>query len=162
MSIRTPSSSGRQSPSSPDSLSSLGLELDPSTLSLLDDFLTSRADGERRFNELEEAARAYDSGEESENEEGKTKQKMMSVDEYRLAFGEDWQLSQFWLVSACVLCFHILISVRDAVRRSARACISENLHPRVNHRVLVLSNGICRVPTPRSDFIKKTGLVKKL
>lgn len=72
--------------------------LDVSTLALLDSFFASKAEEERRFNELsvEQAAAKVaglallaDAAEDLETP-------MMSVDEYRLAFGEDWQLSQFW------------------------------------------------------------------
>lgn len=87
-------------PGSPRSVASSEISdtipvLDPSTLSALDSFLTNKADEEHRFQELEQqaserlASLASDGGEEDKP--------MMSVDEYRRAFGEDWQLSQFWL-----------------------------------------------------------------
>jgi hypothetical protein len=89
--------SPRSTFSSLSGLSSSPPKLDPSTLALLDSFLLSKAEEERRFTELSEqaAARVASLALEMETDEGADKQ-MMSVDEYRLAFGEDWQLSQFW------------------------------------------------------------------
>jgi hypothetical protein len=63
----------------------LELRLDPSTLLLLDNFLAEKASAERFFHELEDQAF-------SETQE----KKRISVDEFRTAFAEDWQLSQFW------------------------------------------------------------------
>lgn len=89
---------------STSTLSSSPPKLDTNTLALLDSFLSSKAEEERRFNELAEQAAArvaklaldLDIDAEVEDEEGEDVKPMMSVDEYRLAFGEDWQLSQFW------------------------------------------------------------------
>lgn len=97
-----------RSPPSPlstaSTLSSSPPTLDASTLALLDSFIASKTEEERRFNELAEQAAARVAGlaldfddEDSESPE-KPDKKMLSVDEYRLAFGEDWQLSQFWCV----------------------------------------------------------------
>ncbi|KIY69124.1 hypothetical protein CYLTODRAFT_242898 [Cylindrobasidium torrendii FP15055 ss-10] len=69
---------------SPASDTSDSLQLDPSTLALLDSFLASKSDAQQRYAELEQAANGHE------------EKPMMSVDEYRAAFGEDWQLSQFW------------------------------------------------------------------
>lgn len=68
--------------------------LDPSTLALLDSFLSSKAEEEKRFNDLAEQAAARVAS--LALNLGEDDPPMMSVDEYRLAFGEDWQLSQFW------------------------------------------------------------------
>lgn len=80
-------SSMSRSPSPSSSRSSSPLCLDPSTLALLDSFLSSKAEEEERFAELS-----------ASNADGGDDKPMMSVDEYRLAFGENWQLSQFWCV----------------------------------------------------------------
>ncbi len=82
---------------SPRSSSTGGLSgspprLDVDTLALLDSFLSARADEEQRFSELAASAKVAQMAEDDED----TDRPMMSVDEYRLAFGEDWQLSQFW------------------------------------------------------------------
>lgn len=77
------------------------LQLDPSTLALLDSFYNERDEAEKKFQELEEAAHARllkaQAGEGADVEEEPEKA-MMSVDEFRALFGEDWQLSQFWWV----------------------------------------------------------------
>jgi EEF1A lysine methyltransferase 1 len=69
--------------------------LDPSTLAILDSFLTTKADEEQRFQALAEQASAR-VAELADDTDADPSSPMMSVDEYRLAFGEDWQLSQFW------------------------------------------------------------------
>ncbi|KAF7315194.1 hypothetical protein MIND_00033800 [Mycena indigotica] len=63
------------------------LALDPGTLSLLNEFITSKTEQEQRFNDFAEANRV-----DSDN----APTKFPSVDEYRSTFAEDWQLSQFW------------------------------------------------------------------
>ena len=78
--------------------------LNANTLALLDAFLSDKADQEQRFNELAaEQAAARIAGLALDNEychdeehEEPTKPSPISVAEFRLAFGEDWQLSQFW------------------------------------------------------------------
>ncbi|KAG5643001.1 hypothetical protein DXG03_001778 [Asterophora parasitica] len=67
------------------------------TLALLESFLSAKAEEEKRFNDLAEqaAARVASLALHVHIEEDPP---MMSVDEYRLAFGEDWQLSQFWSI----------------------------------------------------------------
>jgi len=87
-------------PDSPRSISS-GLSesprLDRTTLDILDSFFASKAEEEKRFNDLAEKAAARVAGlAEHLADEEQDDPPMMSVDEYRLAFGEDWQLSQFW------------------------------------------------------------------
>lgn len=98
-----------RAPPSPEStfsnLSSSPPKLDPNTLALLDSFFSNKADEERRFNELAEQAAAHVAGlaldpDLDADAEAETLKPMMSVDEYRLAFGEDWQLSQFWCVKS--------------------------------------------------------------
>jgi hypothetical protein len=90
--------SPRSTFSSLSELSSSPPKLDPNTIALLDSFLTSKAEEERRFNELAEQAAARIAGLalDAHTDEEEVEKPMMSVDEYRLAFGEDWQLSQFW------------------------------------------------------------------
>ena len=73
-------------------------KLDPNTLALLDAFLNEKADEERRFNEIaSERAAAQIAGLALEvDDREKEENPMVSVADFRLAFGEDWQLSQFW------------------------------------------------------------------
>ncbi|KAG5651765.1 hypothetical protein H0H81_007547 [Sphagnurus paluster] len=70
------------------------------TLALLESFLSSKAEEEKRFDDLaaQAAARVASLALNVHIEEPDPP--MMSVDEYRLAFGEDWQLSQFWYSTA--------------------------------------------------------------
>jgi hypothetical protein len=83
-------------PASPLSdLSYSPLSLDPKTLALLDDFLSNKAEEERNFEQLKaENKLAHISN--GDNNGPALEKPMMSVDEYRYAFREDWQLSQFW------------------------------------------------------------------
>ncbi|GAA5984363.1 hypothetical protein JCM10908_003315 [Rhodotorula pacifica] len=85
------------SPSSSRS-SSPPLQLDPSTLAALSSFYDEQAEAERQFQELEKKAheRLVAAQEGGDAVADKTPEKMMSVDEFRRLFGEDWQLSQFW------------------------------------------------------------------
>lgn len=99
-------------PGSPQSSSSFASgsppALDPSTLALLNSFIAAKTDEERRFNELAEEAAARVAGlalEIDDDEEMAKDKPMMSVDEYRAVFSEDWQLSQFW----CVICSVLII-----------------------------------------------------
>ncbi|KAF5376889.1 hypothetical protein D9615_007220 [Tricholomella constricta] len=66
------------------------------TLALLESFLSAKADEDKRFNDLAEQAAARVASLALNVRIEETDPPMMSVDEYRLAFGEDWQLSQFW------------------------------------------------------------------
>ena len=92
----------RDPPSPTSSCSSSPPTLDTSTLALLDDFLSTKAQEEVRLNELALAtaslATSDDEAEDVDDSAPATppKPRMMSVDEYQAAFGEDWQLSQFW------------------------------------------------------------------
>ena len=92
---------GPESPvSSFSALSSSPPTLDPSTLSILDSFLSARDQERTLFNQLAEQTVAIHglaieaSPEDVDDDE--IVKPMISVDEYRAAFGEDWQLSQFW------------------------------------------------------------------
>ena len=94
-----------QFPDSPRSTSSFFSDLsgsppklDPNTLALLDAFFNEKADEERRFNEIaSESAAAQIAGLALEVDNCERGEKpMVSVADFRLAFGEDWQLSQFW------------------------------------------------------------------
>lgn len=75
-------------------------KLDLNTIALLDSFFSTKAEEGRRFNELAEQAAALVAGlaldAHVDEEEEMVEKPMISVDEYRLVFGEDWQLSQFW------------------------------------------------------------------
>ncbi|KAG6844591.1 hypothetical protein H0H87_005607 [Tephrocybe sp. NHM501043] len=73
------------------------------TLALLDSFLSSKAEEEKRFNDLAEQAAARVAGLALKGHVEDADPPMMSVDEYRLAFGEDWQLSQFWYTTPYAL-----------------------------------------------------------
>ena len=92
----------RDPPSPASSCSSSPPTLDTSTLALLDDFLSTKAQEEARLNELALATASLptsdDDAEDVDDSAPATppKPRMMSVDEYQAAFGEDWQLSQFW------------------------------------------------------------------
>lgn len=73
----------QSSPSSSRS-SSPALALDPATLAILNSFLTEKAEEEERFKSLAER----EGGEEV----------MLSVDDFRSTFGENFGVSQFWSV----------------------------------------------------------------
>ncbi|KAJ7474277.1 putative N6-adenine methyltransferase-domain-containing protein [Mycena latifolia] len=94
------------------SISSSPPTLDASTLALLDSFIAEKNEEERRFNELAEQAAARVAGLALEFDDHKASadadvevKPMISVDEYRLAFGEDWQLSQFWYTTPFAMRF---------------------------------------------------------
>ncbi|KAF8060845.1 putative N6-adenine methyltransferase-domain-containing protein [Lyophyllum atratum] len=78
------------------SFSSSPPQLAVDTLALLESFLSSKAEEEERFNDLAEKAAARVASLAFNVSIEEPDPPMMSVDEYRLAFGEDWQLSQFW------------------------------------------------------------------
>jgi EEF1A lysine methyltransferase 1 len=72
------------------------IHLASSTIAMLDSFLAEKAEEERLFRELEEQALQEGvnaAARDSSAEDGK---RGLSVDEFRTAFAEDWQLSQFW------------------------------------------------------------------
>lgn len=73
-------------------------KLDPSTLALLDSHFSQKAEEERLFRELEaERVAAHIAGLALEAYNHQLEEKpMVSVADFKLAFGEDWQLSQFW------------------------------------------------------------------
>ncbi|KAJ7716227.1 putative N6-adenine methyltransferase-domain-containing protein [Mycena maculata] len=97
--------------SSASSFSGSPPSLDPSTLALLNSFIASKTEEERRFNQLAEEAAARVAGLALEFEEGSVEdtEPMMSVDEYRTAFSEDWQLSQFWYTTPFAMRFARLL-----------------------------------------------------
>ncbi|KAJ2922382.1 hypothetical protein H1R20_g14715, partial [Candolleomyces eurysporus] len=88
-----------RSPSPDLNLSESPPKLDPSVLALLNQFITEREDEERRFKALEAehvaATIAGVIGAGPDEEKG-TDIPIVSLAEYKKAFGEDWQLSQFW------------------------------------------------------------------
>ncbi|KAF8972509.1 hypothetical protein BDZ97DRAFT_838359 [Flammula alnicola] len=72
-------------------------KLDPNTLALLDNYFTEKAEEERLFREIAaERAAALIAGLALEDDKPEEEKPMVSVADFRLAFGEDWQLSQFW------------------------------------------------------------------
>jgi len=86
-------------------------KLDPSTLALLDTHFNQKAEEERRFRELEaERVAAHIAGLALEAYSHQEKP-MVSVAEFKLAFGEDWQLSQFWWVDELI--FHFKYHTRN-------------------------------------------------
>ncbi|KAJ6509114.1 putative N6-adenine methyltransferase-domain-containing protein [Mycena vulgaris] len=105
MSIRVPAPPSPLSTAS--TLSSSPPALDASTLALLDSFIASKTEEERRFNELAEQAAARVAGLalEFDDETADPEKPMITVDEYRFAFGEDWQLSQFWYTTPFAMRF---------------------------------------------------------
>lgn len=71
------------------------IRLASSTIAMLDSFLTEKAEEERLFRELEEQALhggLENAARDLVHNDG------ISVDEFKTAFAEDWQLSQFWYV----------------------------------------------------------------
>ncbi|GAA5915954.1 hypothetical protein JCM5296_002218 [Sporobolomyces johnsonii] len=123
-------------PGSPksDRSSSPPPQLDPSTLALLTSFYQEREQAEQQFRELEEKAhkrmlkaKMAEGGEAAEGaDEGKEgeEDRMMSVDEFRSLFGEDWQLSQFWYSTsfASHLCRFIRSFATPATRIAFLCC----------------------------------------
>ncbi|GAA5953445.1 hypothetical protein JCM21900_005666 [Sporobolomyces salmonicolor] len=98
----SPNVSAPDSPKS-DRSSSPPPQLDPSTLALLNSFYQEQEQAEQQFRELEEKAhqrmlkaKLAEGGESAEGADEGEPDRMMSVDEFRALFGEDWQLSQFW------------------------------------------------------------------
>ncbi|KAJ3723861.1 putative N6-adenine methyltransferase-domain-containing protein [Lentinula raphanica] len=142
-------------PDSPRSVCSSNLSgspptLDSSTLSILDSFLSSKLEEENFFNELSARAPAtalaglsIDDHSHEEEDDDKEPQRMLSVDEYRIAFGEDWQLSQFWYTTPfanhLAICIH---SLCDPSTVTAFVCCPtafvafQHLHPDDNARLL--------------------------
>ncbi|KAJ7649537.1 putative N6-adenine methyltransferase-domain-containing protein [Mycena polygramma] len=106
MSVAIPIPPSPQSTSS--SLSGSPPALDPSTLALLNSFIASKTEEEQRFKELAEEAAARVAGLSLEldvDDEGTQEKPMISVDEYRSVFSEDWQLSQFWYTTKFAMRF---------------------------------------------------------
>ena len=93
--IEIPSSS--QSVSSASHTSGSPPRLDPNVLALLDTHFREKAEEERLFQEIAaERAAAHIAGLALDDADAVEDKPMLSVAEFRLAFGEDWQLSQFW------------------------------------------------------------------
>lgn len=72
------------------------IRLAPSTIAMLDSFLAEKAEEERLFRELERQALDGELEHNVNVEDVKQGNRGISVDEFRAAFSEDWQLSQFW------------------------------------------------------------------
>jgi hypothetical protein len=81
------------------------LQLDPQTLAVLDSFISSRADQELRFSKLARQASVQVAGLDLDRkvDDEENTNVMMDVDDFRAAFGEDWQLSQFWYTTRFAL-----------------------------------------------------------
>ncbi|KAJ7088215.1 putative N6-adenine methyltransferase-domain-containing protein [Mycena crocata] len=145
MSIRIPAPPSPQSTSS--ALSSSPPALHPDTLALLNSFIASKTEEERRFNELVEQAAARVAGlaleADARAEAEGAEEPMMSVDEYRLAFGEDWQLSQFWYTTPFAMRLaRILHNLCTPTTSVAFVCCPtafvafQHIRPRKNARLL--------------------------
>ncbi|KAK4057472.1 Protein-lysine N-methyltransferase efm5 [Microbotryomycetes sp. JL221] len=103
------SSAEREQDAASDVSGSPPLQLDPSTLAILNSFLTEKTEAEEKFRKLEEQAHArlvkqqdadaqatMNDSSAADDDQGGAQEPMMSVEEFRTMFGEDWQLSQFW------------------------------------------------------------------
>ncbi|KAJ7447867.1 putative N6-adenine methyltransferase-domain-containing protein [Mycena galericulata] len=159
--IRIPSPPSPQSSSASSSLSGSPPMLDPNTLALLNSFIASKTEEERRFNELADEAAAHVAGldlefDTDENSEShKNTKPMMSVDEYRAAFSEDWQLSQFWYTTPFAMRFaRILHSLCTPTTSIAFLCCPtafvafQHIKPLKNARLLEV-DGRFGVLTPQ-------------
>ena len=84
--------------SSSSNISESSPRLDASVLALLNEFIANKAEEEARFKALEaESAAVQLAGIEfDDKEEVNDLKPMVSLQEYKRTFGEDWQLSQFW------------------------------------------------------------------
>ncbi|KAF9446783.1 hypothetical protein P691DRAFT_761334 [Macrolepiota fuliginosa MF-IS2] len=120
--------------------------LNPATLALLDDFLSSKAEEEQRFQQLMADREAgHVAGLQADGSTGIRGEKdIMDVDEYRLAFSEDWQLSQFWYSTSFA---NRLAGLIGEIEPSPNASIAfvcaptafvafQNLYPRPQTRLL--------------------------
>ncbi|XP_006454853.1 hypothetical protein AGABI2DRAFT_198504 [Agaricus bisporus var. bisporus H97] len=131
-------------PDSPRSdLSHSPPSLDPNTLALLDEFLSNKAEEEQMFQQLKaEGDLAHTS--DGSFIRATVEKPMMSVDEYRRAFGEDWQLSQFWYSTSFANRLANLINKLEPCPRASIGFISsptafvafQHLYPRTNTRLL--------------------------
>ncbi|SGZ24000.1 BQ5605_C023g09678 [Microbotryum silenes-dioicae] len=114
MSIAAPADVAEGSTRSRSTSASPPPQLDPATLAILAGFLHEKDEADRQFQELSERVdkrkkAAQAAGEDGEDAHGPEsadrgdepdKALMMTVDEFRRLFGEDWQLSQFWYSQA--------------------------------------------------------------
>ncbi|ESK82288.1 n-6 adenine-specific dna methyltransferase 2 [Moniliophthora roreri MCA 2997] len=93
--------------------------LDPGTQSILHSFLSERDQERALFSQLTQqtiATRGFiDPGEVLADEDDEVPP-MLNVDDYRVAFGEDWQLSQFWYSTAFAT--RLAQSIRSITRPS--------------------------------------------
>ncbi|KAF5328489.1 hypothetical protein D9611_014542 [Ephemerocybe angulata] len=96
--MEIPRPRSRSSSTSSSTCSGSPLALDPSVLELLNSHLTEKAEEEARFKALEaEHVAARLAGLDVEDDDaGREDKPMISLDDYKKTFGEDWQLSQFW------------------------------------------------------------------
>ncbi|KAF5385611.1 hypothetical protein D9757_006805 [Collybiopsis confluens] len=120
--------------------------LNPSTLSILDSFLSSKLEQEQLFNSISSPAASALAGltlDDDDDAEG-GEQRMISLDEYKSAFSEDWQLSQFWYTTpfANYLAESILSLCSSSTTTIAYMCCptafvaSQHLYPRKNDHLL--------------------------
>ena len=72
------------------------LQLGASTLALLDSFLAEKDEERRLFEQFEAHALQLDEGFDVPDAATGVNKPGLTVDEFRKAFAEDWQLSQFW------------------------------------------------------------------
>lgn len=69
------------------------MQLDPSTLALLQSFYTEKTQLEEEFEQLQRKAQARLDDAQAVDEEDRQR---ISVEQFRRLFQEDWQMSQFW------------------------------------------------------------------
>jgi len=78
------------------------LQLNPDTLALLDDFFATKAANQERFENIAAAVSSANAAGVDVEDDGdqchQAARPMISVPDFSIAFGEDWQLSQFWSV----------------------------------------------------------------
>ncbi|KAL0945700.1 hypothetical protein HGRIS_014851 [Hohenbuehelia grisea] len=97
-------------------------QLDPSTLAILGSFYADKAEEEQIFNDLAQRSKwsQYVDDEKPDEQESSIQHpKMISVDEFRVGFREDWQLSQFWYSTKFAYklakCIHHLCSTSNRI-----------------------------------------------
>lgn len=72
------------------------LHLGASTIAMLDSFLAQKAEEQRLFEHFEAQALQLEGGSDDSDAAAGSNKSGITVDEFKTAFTEDWQLSQFW------------------------------------------------------------------
>lgn len=89
-------SSSSSTTSRSDSDSSDELQLGASTIAMLDGFLAQKAEEQRLFEQFEARALQLEAGYDDPDAVVGGNKSGITVEEFKTAFVEDWQLSQFW------------------------------------------------------------------